>query len=132
MSERALRLPDPDHLFRASLFALLAGLILSGLAWALAGVDVLEALGWLPECPFRVWLGFACPGCGMTHALVYLSRLELSAGLAANPTAPFLVLAMVGGAVSGRFRGAARGFRSAVLLAIVLLMWLWRVIPQTP
>ncbi len=129
MPERALPLPDTDHLLQVSLVALLSGLILSGLAWVLAGVDVLEGLGWLPACPIRAGLGIACPGCGMTHALVHLSRFDLAAALAANPAAPFLVMAMGGGALSRRFRRQACGVRSAILLANVLLIWLWRVIP---
>ncbi len=129
MPERVLRVPDADHLLRVSLLGLLAGLILSGLAWALAGLDVLEALEWLPACRFRAWLGIACPGCGMTHALVHLSRLEVGAALAANPAAPLLVMAMVGGVASQRFRRSVRDSRSAILLGFVLLAWLWRVVP---
>ena len=44
-----------------------------------------------PPCPFRLYTGLLCPGCGATHALGALVRFDLRAAWHANPL--LLVLA---------------------------------------
>lgn len=44
-------------------------------------------------CPFALITGSACPGCGMTRAMVHLLRTEWSASWTLHPVAPILVLA---------------------------------------
>jgi hypothetical protein len=125
-------LPGPNPVLRAALFAILGALLASGFGWWFLGVDLLEFLDWLPGCAFRAWTGFPCPGCGMGHALIHLSRLQLVAAVDANPAAPFLAAVMVVGvlkrapdvAVCGK-----RRFWAEICLALVLAGWLWRILP---
>jgi hypothetical protein len=127
-----LRLPGPDSVLRAALFAILGAMLASGVGWWFLGVDLLEFLDWLPSCAFRAWTGFPCPGCGMGHALIHLSRFELVAAVGANPAAPFLAAAMLVGALR-RAPDVAVSARSRIwdgaCLALVLAGWLWRISP---
>jgi hypothetical protein len=127
-----LRLPDPNSVLRAALFAILGTMLASGAGWWFLGVDLLEFLDWLPSCAFRAWTGFPCPGCGMGHALIHLSRFELVAAVGANPAAPFLAAVMGVGALRTAPDVAVRGkrrFWAGACLALVLAGWLWRILP---
>ena len=44
------------------------------------------------RCLFRTVLGVACPGCGMTRALVSLLRLDLAGAFSYHPMVFFLPL----------------------------------------
>jgi hypothetical protein len=126
-----LWLPDPNRVLRAALFAILGAMLVSGLGSWLMGVDLLEFFDWLPGCAFRAWTGFPCPGCGMGHALLHLSRLEWVAAVGANPAAPFLAVAMLAGAFQQAPDRAVCGMNpilAALCLAIVLATWLWRIL----
>jgi hypothetical protein len=126
-----LRLPNPNLVLRAALFAILGAMLASGVGWWFLGVDLLEFLEWLPSCAFRAWTGFPCPGCGMGHALIHLSRLQWVAAVGANPAAPFLAAAVLVGAFRRAPDRAVCGIhpRSAVLcLVVVVAAWLWRVL----
>jgi hypothetical protein len=111
---------------RAAVVALFLGIAAAGFAWALLGVDVLEYEHWLLACPLRKWTGLECPGCGMTHALVYLGRLQPAAAFAANPLVPVLGIFLVGAVL--RPRGLRIGKRmGALLLLAAVILWLARV-----
>ena len=43
-------------------------------------------------CIFHQWTGLLCPGCGLTRAMVALSRGELRTALSYNPLLPLYVL----------------------------------------
>ncbi|MDR0328705.1 MAG: DUF2752 domain-containing protein [Planctomycetaceae bacterium] len=51
---------------------------------------------WLPACPFRVWTGFLCPGCGTLRATHYLLNRQFVLAFRCQPLMisllPFLVL----------------------------------------
>lgn len=126
-----LSLPDPNLVLKAALFAILGGMSVSGIGWWLFGVDLLEFLGWLPGCAFRAWTGIPCPGCGMGHALIHLSRFQWAAAVSANPAAPFLAASMVVGAFRRAPDRAVCGLNprsTAFCLALVVAAWLWRVL----
>jgi len=128
-----LWLPDPDRVLRAALVAILGAMLISGLGSWFLGVDLLEFLDWLPGCAFRAWTGFPCPGCGMGHALIHLSRLEWVAAVGANPAAPFLAVAMLVGAFRKVPDRAACGMNpilAAFCLATLVATWLWRIVPM--
>jgi uncharacterized membrane protein YqaE (UPF0057 family) len=123
----------PEPVLRAALFAILAVMLASGFSWWCLDVDLLEFLGWLPGCAFRAWTGLPCPGCGMGHALIHLSRLQWIAAIGANPAAPFLTAAIVVGAFRRAPDRAARGMNpilAAFSLVAVIAAWLWRVLPM--
>ncbi len=126
-------LPGPDSVLRAALFAILGVLLVSGVSWWFFGVDLAGFLGWLPGCAFRSWTGFPCPGCGMGHALIQLSRLQWVAAVGANPAAPFLILAMLAGVLRRAPDAAVRRMdpiSPACCLAVVVVAWLWRALPM--
>jgi hypothetical protein len=105
-------------------------LVLGFSGWFL-GLNLLEFIAWLPGCAFRAWTGIPCPGCGMGHALIHLSRLQWVAAVGANPAAPFLAAAVLVGAFRRAPDRAVCGIhpRSAVLcLVVVVAAWLWRVL----
>ena len=127
-----LWLPDPNEALRAALFAILGAMLVSGLGSWFLGVDLLEFLDWLPGCVFRAWTGFPCPGCGMGHALIHLSRLEWVAAVGAHPAAPFLATAMLVGALRAAPDRAAHRMDPVLAtfcLATLVATWLWRILP---
>jgi hypothetical protein len=73
-------------------------MLVSGFSGWFLGLNLLEFIAWLPGCAFRAWTGIPCPGCGMGHALIHLSRLQWVAAVGANPAAPFLAAAVLVGA----------------------------------
>jgi hypothetical protein len=123
---------SPNRVLRAGLFAILGAMLVSGLCGWFLDVDLLECLDWLPDCAFRTWTGFPCPGCGMGHALIHLSRLEWLAAVGANPAVPFLAAAIFVGAFQQLPDRAACGLNpilAALCLGILVATWLWRILP---
>lgn len=58
----------------------------SGLALlALTSTHVLEIQ--MPLCPFKTLTGLPCPTCGVTRAVMAMTRLDFAAALAFNPLA---------------------------------------------
>jgi hypothetical protein len=107
-------------------------MLASGIAWQFWQLDGLVYSSWLPGCVFRAWTGVLCPGCGMGHALIHLSRFEWAAALAANPAAPGLTLVMVLGVVRKTPDRATRGWNplaTATCLIVLVAIWLYRVLP---
>jgi len=73
----------------AALSCLGAGILLLGLASGVAffgfGVDLVQAdVPGLP-CVLRVLTGLACPGCGMTRAVLLAGQLQWGAAWQMNP-----------------------------------------------
>jgi hypothetical protein len=61
--------------------------------------------GFLPPCPFRLFTGLLCPGCGGTRALHQLLHGRPVAALALNPLLP-LYLAAAGWVLLAQLRDA--------------------------
>ncbi|MBF0313384.1 MAG: DUF2752 domain-containing protein [Oligoflexia bacterium] len=62
----------------------------------LASLDFLELLDRLPDlCLFHRITGLRCPGCGMTHALVSLSRGDFQSAFYFNPFCYLLLLMLL-------------------------------------
>ena len=55
--------------------------------------------GFFPPCPFRLFTGLTCPGCGTTRALHEMMHGHILAAFALNPllflALPFLVFALL-------------------------------------
>jgi hypothetical protein len=118
----------PEHLWRLGLLAFVTALALVTLAHALLGFDAGRLEGWLPGCLFRTVTGIACPGCGMTHALLALSQLRLAESFAAHPAAIPLVLAAALALVRPvALRPQQRTLLSAVAVVALLSLWAWRL-----
>jgi Protein of unknown function (DUF2752) len=74
-------------------------------ALALTSTHVLEVQ--LPLCPFKTITGLPCPTCGVTRAVMAMTRLDFVSALAFNPLA-------VAAAIAG---GLYLAYAAAVLLA---------------
>ena len=104
----------------------------------LAAVRVLNDNGvHLPGCPFRAVLGFDCPGCGSTRAMLRLTHFDLLGATNYNAlcVAGVVILAWVW--VAGVFRALGKNMRtpldhryaSRVTLYAVVVFWALRLTP---
>ena len=88
-----------------------------GVFFAVIGILVL-----LYHCPFRYFFGVACPGCGMTRALLSALRFDFAAAFSYHPLWPFLLpVGMYFGLVQRGMRISYRQ-QNAYLAALLLLM----------
>lgn len=46
-------------------------------------------------CPFKALLGINCPGCGLTHATIYLLTGRFQESIEANPTCILWLIAIL-------------------------------------
>lgn len=88
-------------------------------------------------CPFALFTGTACPGCGMTRAASYLVKGDLGAAFAYHPLVVLLAAQALGAWVWMilRRRGLLRPMSSRVLnltlfgtAAALILVWAIRLI----
>ncbi|MBO5291789.1 MAG: DUF2752 domain-containing protein [Lachnospiraceae bacterium] len=49
------------------------------------------------KCPFRLFLGISCPGCGMSRAFLALLRLDFQSAFYYHPLFPLVILLAVWG-----------------------------------
>lgn len=69
--------------------AVTAAVMIVALAVAVAGYAAIAMRrGWGMPCLFRTLTGWQCPGCGMTHAVVALLRLDIRTAFACNALFP--------------------------------------------
>lgn len=91
-----------------------------------------------PPCPWHLWTGWPCPGCGTTRAVLRLLHADLTGAFAMNPLATigasgFLVAGLAAPAwlaCGGRAPSLAIGSRPGwigVLAAAILANWAWLV-----
>lgn len=87
-------------------------------------------------CPFALVTGTACPGCGMTRAVGYLARGDISSALSYHPLVMLVVLQAVAGWVwfalrtQGRARPVSHQVTSAILVGTavsLIAVWLLRL-----
>lgn len=88
-------------------------------------------LAWRPAtlCPLRAITGIPCPLCGGTTAAAAIGRLDLRAGLAANPVA-VLAAAALGFAPLGpgrQWRRLSPRTRWVLIGVFVLVAWGWEL-----
>ncbi len=107
--------------FTAALFVCI------GLFYALA----VKLLGGGIPCIFHDITGLRCPGCGMTHAMTALLRLDFAAFMQANLFAPlivaFLGLAFVSTSLhyikTGKYRLSAGNTAIEILFLVLFVAW---------
>ena len=104
------------------------------MTWILAGLGVLLLASPVGVCPYRICLGVACPGCGMSRALVALLGGDVAGSLSLHPLAPLVAVQVVAAGLvllwrrSGRRRRTERRFVPAVLgVNAVLFVAVWLV-----
>ena len=104
----------------------------------LAAVRVLNDNGvHLPGCPFRAVVGFDCPGCGSTRAMLRLTHFDVLGAIDYNVLCVVGVVILAWTWVAGAFRTFGKNTRapldtrysSRVVLAVVLLFWALRLTP---
>jgi hypothetical protein len=121
------RLPNPDRVLRVASLAVLAAVAASGLLASFGGIDLIDHLDWAPPCAIHAWTGFACPGCGMTRALVLLGQFQFAASCSAHPAAPGVAIALGVGVVRpGLLMHGRRNVVASVALVLVGIAWLVR------
>jgi hypothetical protein len=92
-------------------------------------------------CPFHEFTGVACPGCGLTTAMVHFCRGEWLAGITSHAFAPLFMIGIAGSLVMAALPDGSRDRtleslmrferRSGVMPAAgagLMLYWVFRVV----
>lgn len=107
-------------------------------AGGLAAVRVLHDSGvHLPGCPFRAVLGFDCPGCGSTRAMLRLTHFDVLGAIDYNVLCVAGVALLAWTWIAGALRTFGKSARSPldhrwssrVTLAVVVAFWVLRLTP---
>lgn len=86
-------------------------------------------------CPFLIFTGFPCAGCGMTRAVFYILTGRVKRGMALNPAAPMWILFLIWLFYERYVRGRVPKYVKAVLAVVVLVtfaIYLYRMINYFP
>lgn len=83
-------------------------------------------------CPFALFTGTACPGCGMTRAASRLIRGDFAAAMSFHPLVPAIVVVALGGWIwlllrrTGRVQPLSNRVLNGILIAtLVGLIGVW-------
>jgi len=92
---------------------------------------------WLPSCPFRVWTGFLCPGCGTLRATHYFLNGQFSIAFRCQPLLFFLtpILVLLAGKLCYEYlrkTSVTFPFESQVYWLIVIAVCLFAVLRNIP
>ncbi len=102
----------------------------------LALLAVAGALVLLYHCPFRALFGVACPGCGMTRALLSAVFSDFKTAFAYHPLFPLLIPAAlwIGLRLFGRLRLSAKRETPYILLfaGVFFLVYIVRLCSGDP
>ncbi|MDD7645970.1 MAG: DUF2752 domain-containing protein [Ruminococcus bromii] len=100
------------------------------------GAVVVACLVLIYHCPFRYLFGVACPGCGMTRALLAAVFSDFEAAFAFHPLFPLLIPAALylGLRESGRLRLTPRAENTYILLfaGLFILVYVLRLCAGDP
>jgi Protein of unknown function (DUF2752) len=105
-------------------------LLLSALVPAIAIPNLLP-------CPFKLLTGWPCPGCGLTHAICYISHGRFAMAWAANPFGflfwPLLVVCLLWPWLEVRFRSLNPSLRASRVWvwgppSLVAIMWAFDIV----
>lgn len=81
----------------------------------------------LPQCPFRVFTGFLCPGCGGTRALEALSQGRVAEALRQNLLVVGVLFSVAGWSLWLFFRSFRKAYRPPAWWAPAWLGWVFGV-----
>ena len=86
-------------------------------------------------CPFLIFTGFPCAGCGMTRAVFYILTGRIKRGMALNPAAPMWILFLIWFFMERYLRRRTPKYVKAVLAAVVLVtvgIYIYRMVNFFP
>jgi glucan phosphoethanolaminetransferase (alkaline phosphatase superfamily) len=124
----------PKKLAFAFAFVLLSVITLHG-----AGIVSADNVGnVLPFfCPFKILTGIPCPGCGMTRAILSITKGDFREALNYNPFSFFLLFAVVVSIIPGKYMEkllsgkdvAVNCFLITVLVSVIVFWFFTRLLP---
>lgn len=86
-------------------------------------------------CPFLIFTGFPCAGCGMTRAVFYILTGRITRGMHLNPAAPLWIIWISwffwNRYVRGRYKKSAMLWLGAVC-AVTFLIYVYRMVNYFP
>jgi hypothetical protein len=116
-----------------------AGIFISIAILHVTGVTSADRLaGAIPLfCPFKVLTGIPCPGCGMTRALISMTKGDFHGALGYNPFSFFLLFMVIASVVPGKqaeklpsITPVVMNYAFIVVLIAVLVFWFFtRLLP---
>ena len=119
---------SPNHFLRISVIIVLAVLSSSGVFFYLFGIDFINYLPTRSLCPFHAITGLACPGCGMTRAMISLVQLKIGAAIGYNLFSLPLLIVMIFYVWPGKFPSFLQHpVLSIFMLLLVIIVWLMRL-----
>ena len=118
----------PNHLLRILVIIVLTVSSSSGVLFYLFEIDFINYLPSRSLCPFHVITGLACPGCGMTRAMISLGQLKLGEAIGYNLFSIPLLVLMIFYVWPGKFPSFLQHqVISVFLFIIVIVVWLMRL-----
>jgi hypothetical protein len=117
-----------DQFLRMGVIFVLAGVCFAGVVFHLFEIDLIDHLPTRSLCPFHAVTGLACPGCGMTRALISLGQLKPGAAIGYNVFSMPLFISMILYVRPGKFSSFLRHQAVGIfMLILVVLVWLMRL-----
>jgi hypothetical protein len=117
-----------DHLLRISVILVLAAISSAGVFFYLFEIDLINHLPTKSLCPFQAITGLACPGCGMTRAMISLGQLKPGAAIGYNLFSIPLLSLMILYVWPGKFHSFLQHqIFSIFIFILVIIVWLIRL-----
>ena len=118
----------PNHFLRTMVIIVLAVSSSAGVFFYLFEIDFINYLPTRSLCPFHAITGLACPGCGMTRAMISLGQLKPGAAIGFNLFSIPLLMLMIFYVWPGKFPSFLQHqVFSVFLFIIVIVVWLMRL-----
>ena len=117
-----------DHFLKISVIIVLAVISSAGVFFHLFEIDFITHLPTRSLCPFHAITGLACPGCGMTRALISLGQLKPGAAVGYNLFSIPLLILMLLYVWPGKFPSFLQHHAVGIFMFVmVILIWLIRL-----
>jgi len=118
----------PNHFLRILVIIVLAVSSSSGVLLYLFEIDFINYLPTRLLCPFHAITGLACPGCGMTRAMISLGQLKPGAAIGYNLFSIPLLVLMILYVWPGKFPSFLQHqVFSVFMFILVIIVWLMRL-----
>ena len=128
------RIPTPlykitaDQFLRIAVLLVLAAISSAGVCLHLFEIDFINHLPARSLCPFHAITGLACPGCGMTRAMISLGQLKPGAAVGYNLFSMPLLTLMLLYVWPGKFPSFLQHQAFCIFIFIlVIFFWLMRL-----